>query len=146
MFRFTMHVVTWSNPWHPWFLFWGHIKGHKRTLKWRFRWRCTAEPGVCVVPGGGEQISIDTSKGGQCYRDRHHPGKHAQQLFPKCLEQHNIWWIRLFTYWLIHSVSYSNALLINFTERCNVHTEHPAWLYQTVAAHTLRVCLRQKTV
>lgn len=39
------------------------------------------------VPGGGEQIPINPSKSGQSHRDRHHPGKHPEQLLPKSLKK-----------------------------------------------------------
>lgn len=41
------------------------------------------------LPGGGEQVSVDPSKGGQSDRDGHHPGEHPQQLLPKSLQQQN---------------------------------------------------------
>lgn len=44
---------------------------------------------ICLyVPGGGEQISINPAKSGQCHRDWHHPGKHPQELLPKRLNTH----------------------------------------------------------
>lgn len=38
-----------------------------------------------LSPGGGEQVAVDPSEGGQSHGDRHDDGEHSQQLLPECL-------------------------------------------------------------
>lgn len=49
----------------------------------------TEKHDVSIQPGGGEQVSVDSSEGRQGNGDRHHPGKYTQQLFSERLEQKN---------------------------------------------------------
>lgn len=103
-----------------------------------------ARQSVCAVPGGGKQISINSSKGGQSYRDWHHPGKHSQQFLPKCLKKHKKRLSRWPTCWLNElfinsSVPSINALIDWFTERLNsLFNSLPAYHYKTMVIYARR--------
>lgn len=105
----------------------------------RFGVLYNARQSVRAVPGGGKQISINSSKGGQSYRDRHHPGKHSQQFLPKCLKKHKKWLSRWLTCWLNDLFINSSSIIDWFTERLNtLFNSLPAYHYKTMVIYACR--------